>query len=923
MRPITIACLFVILFASGALYAQNFKVSGVVVDQKYSESLPGATVSLYNSDSSYARKSITDLSGNFSFQVSEGNYSISIDFIGFKRYNSQFAVTSTLDLGKILLTEDIKKLNEVVVEGKIPPAVAKGDTIQFNAKGYKTNKNADASDLITKMPGMQEQNGKLKAQGEEVQQVLVDGKPFFGKDPNATLKNLPAEMIDKVEVYNQESEQSRFTGIDDGERTKTINIVTKEEYRNGKFGNVYAGYGTDDRYRAGGVLNSFNGDQRITILGQVNNINQQNFSSQDLSGLSSGDQGSRRRHRNTSGADADDFLVDQQDGITETQAFGINYADQIGEKLEFNLSYLLNNSNNTSTISDFRDYYSISDSGQVYSENEFIQTKDLNHRLNLRMDYNPNENNQFIFRPNASFQTNEGESVLLGSTADENGPINSIDRSFNSDLKAWNFENDIIWNHKFKKEGRTLSTRIENQFNGTDANNDLLSLNEYFRSGQLDSVDQNSNLNRFEQEHELRIRYTEPISEKVSLQLSYRPEYSFNNSDKKTYSYNGVDYERDSSLSNEVSSSYHTQAIEPGIQYNHKGFRVSLRVRAQYALLQADQVYPYQLDTYNQYFNILPSLSIRYKFDQKKQVRLYYRNRTSPPAISQLQEVVDNSNPLQLKIGNSNLNQELEHRLFLHYSSSNTETGIFFFQMLRASVTQDYVANSSFIANNDTVVYGVNLQPGTQLTRPVNLDGYWNIGTHSSFGKSVEPLKSNVNISLDLDYARIPSLINEQTNFVNNPSIGVGLGLSSNISEKLDFSIQTTSTQNFSLNTLNTNMDTRYFNQSTKVRVYWNFWKTIFYRTELNHQYYDGLSSSFDNNYILWNMSIGTNLLKDDRGELSVSVFDVLNQNNSVSRTTTETYIQDTQTQVLQRYFMLNFRYNIQSFKAKEKAELN
>ncbi len=917
-------CLVALFFFSNQLLAQEYTVKGKVIDQDFAETLPGATASLYNLDSSYARKSITDLNGVFNFTVPEGEFVLSINFVGYKTYTASFLVVSSIDLGDVFLEEDVKRLNEVVVEGKIPPAVAKGDTVQFNANAFKTNKNANASDLITKMPGMVEQNGNVKAQGEEVQQVLVDGKPFFGNDPNATLKNLPAEMIDKIEVFNQQSEQSRFTGVDDGERTKTINIITKEEYRNGKFVNVYAGYGSDGRYKAGGVLNSFNGKQRITILGQINNLNQQNFSSQDLSGLSpSGQQGPGRRRRNSSGADADDFIVDQQGGITETKAFGINYADQLSEKIDFNLSYLLNQSSNASATSEFRDYYSSNDSGQVYSETENLKSTSMNHRLNLRMDYKMNENNQFIFRPNASFQTNTGQSQLMGKTDNVNGPVNAIDRSFDSDLKAWNFENDIIWNHKFEKKGRTLSTRIENTFTNTDANNNLLSVNQYYASNQLDSIDQNSNLNRFEQEHELRIRYTEPLSEVVSLQLSYSPEYSFNNSDKKTYSYNGLDYERDSSLSNEVSSSYHTESIESGFQFKKGKLDISIRARLQYALLQADQVFPYQLDTYNEYINLLPSLSFRYKFNEKKQLRIYYRNRTSPPNISQLQEVVDNSNPLQLSIGNSQLDQESDHRLFAHYSSANTETGTFFFQMLRVSLTENYVANSSFIAENDTVVYGVALQPGTQLTRPVNLDGYWNIGSHSSFGKSVKSIKSNVNVSIDLDYVRAPSLINNQTNFVNNPSVGVGLGLSSNISEKLDFSIQTTSSQNYSLNTLNTNMDTRYFNQSTVIKLYWNFWKTIFYRTEFNHQYYDGLSSSFDNNYILWNMSIGTNILKDDRGEISLSVFDILNQNNSVSRTTTETYIQDTQTQVLQRYVMINFRYNIQAFKAKEKTEVN
>jgi hypothetical protein len=288
-------------FAAFNISAQSFKISGTVIDSVSQNPLIGANVALESTyDNSIISGTASDANGRFEISAAPGSYKLSVSFVGFGNFSRRiFVQDKNQDLGKIMLAESI--LSEVTVEGRIPPAVLKNDTVEYNANAFKTNPDATAEDLVEKMPGISVQNGKVQAQGEDVKQVLVDGKPFFGSDAKATLKNIPAEMIDKVQVFDQGSDQSRFSGFDDGNTQKTINIISKPEYRSGTFGRVYGAAGHDDnlkdgdvRYKAGGVLNSFKDSRRITVLGQFNNTNEQNFSTDDLAGVMGGGGGGSR-----------------------------------------------------------------------------------------------------------------------------------------------------------------------------------------------------------------------------------------------------------------------------------------------------------------------------------------------------------------------------------------------------------------------------------------------------------------------------------------------------------------------------------------------------------------------------------------------------------------------------------------------------
>ncbi|NJN78712.1 MAG: carboxypeptidase regulatory-like domain-containing protein [Saprospiraceae bacterium] len=330
-----------LLFFSILSFAQSYTVSGKIVDEN-DDNVIGANVSLKTATDSLFRAAATNQYGNFTLEnVPQGSYQLKVSYIGFKTYYQQVFVRGNLDFGFVTINTDKVALEEVEVVEQVLTVVQKEDTTEINADAFKTNPDATAEDLLKKMPGVTSTNGKISAQGEEVKEVLVDGRPFFGNDPNAALKTLPAEVVAKIQIYDKESEQSQLTGVSDGQTTKTINIITKSNMRAGEFGKIYTGYGYDNKYAAGGNINFFKNARRISIIAQTNNVNQQNFSNDDLLSV----MGSSGRGRRGGGRGGDensgDFLVNAQNGISTTHAFGVNYSDKWGEKLDVSGSYFL------------------------------------------------------------------------------------------------------------------------------------------------------------------------------------------------------------------------------------------------------------------------------------------------------------------------------------------------------------------------------------------------------------------------------------------------------------------------------------------------------------------------------------------------------------------------------------------------------
>ncbi len=927
----------ILLYSFSISQAQtDFTINGQVLEDG-SDNIPviGATIRLLSvTDTSISTGTVSDIDGYFSLRgIGSGIYRITISYIGTQPFEQTVSITNgNKQLGAIRLKNQSRLLDQVIVQGQQIRVKQSGDTTEFNAGAFKTNPDANAEDLISKMPGVTSEGGTVKVQGEEVRQVLVDGKPFFGEDPSAALKNLPAEIIDRIQVFDRLSDQSQFTGFDDGQGQKSINIITKSGKNTGHFGKVYAGYGTDDRYTAGGNINIFNGDQRISIIGLSNNINQQNFSTEDLMGVSSGGSGGGGRGRGSaggggrsfgrsggSGGGSNDFLVGQQGGITATNSLGINYSDTWGKKINVSGSYFLNTTQNDNETVLAREFFTTADSGLNYEENSITSNRNANHRVNFRFNYTIDSANSLLITPRLSIQNNSYQTNLTGSSSMAGQVLTgNIINNNRSDNLGYNFNNDILYRRRFTKKGRTLSANIGTQLNGRNGESAVYSLNEYSDADNT-LLDQQSDLTTSGYTLSGNITYTEPVGDKSQVMINYNPSFTENSSDKETFNSNPVDYDYtifDTTLSNKYENTYTTH--RGGLSYRFNDTKASFMIGAnmQHAQLDGIQFFPYAFQLRQSFTNVLPQTMFNYKFGQGQNLRLMYRTATNAPSVTQLQQVPDITNPLLLKTGNSNLTQDYTHTMIMRYGKTNTTNAHSMFFFTNASYTNDYIGSETIIPTNDSVFSdNITIRRGSQLTRPVNLDGYWNTRSFFTYGLPLNFIKSNLNINTGFNFRRTPSLVNGQSNYSNNYTPSAGIVVSSNISERLDFTFSYNGNYNIVRNTLQQQTDNSYYSHLASLRINWLLQERIVLNSSLDHNMYAGLNQDFDQQFLLWNAYVGYKFLKDRSLEARISVYDLLNQNQSINREITDTYLEDSRTRVLTQYFMFSLTYTLRNFK--------
>ena len=930
--PLWTLCFF--LFAPQLSYGQKntLTIKGQLLEEGSGETLIGALINLKVGKDSVYKATIADMNGNFVFsRIPNRPYLLVASFIGFKATELSIRPADgqeEINLGPLYLQADQKVLDEVLVEGKYPTGEQKGDTTSFNSRAFKTRPEADAEELIRKMPGIVIENGKIQAQGEDVKQILVDGKPFFGNDPNLALKNLPAEIIARIEVFDQQSEQSRFSGYDDGETSKTINIVTYEDKRAGQFGKVYAGMGTDERYWGGGNLNFFNNDQRLSVIGMANNINQQNFSTQDILGVTGGGGGRRgggggRRGGGGGGnfgggSGINDFLVGNQNGIINTNAFGLNYSDKWGEKIDLNASYFFNGSSNLALTQISRELFQGERAARIYEEEQTLsESKNYNHRFNARIDYKINETNSILIRPNLSIQSNRAVGEQSISSHDERGNIiNQTNALGSSEGIGYNFSNQLLYRHRFEKRGRTFSASLNTGINDKESRSNSVfidDLNVEVPSASLRSFQNSSGFS-----YNTHLSYTEPVGEFSNLQLSYGFGNNISESKQETFRpTNGTSAfdELDPNLSNNFENEYFTQRAGLGYRLNKNKLRLMANLSYQNANLNSKELFPNPKVVKQQFHNLLPMVGGNYKFNNNSNLRFFYRTGTNQPSITQLQDVMIYSNQRQISSGNPNLEQQFSHNFNTRFSYMKPENSKTFMAFISGGVTNDYIGNATIIPQQDTLINGIPLQQGGRYTYPVNLSGNWNTRSFFAYGFHLKPIKSNINLNSGFTYSENPGLINNQLNTTNNLNLNEGIVISSNINERIDFNLSTTVNYNIVRNSLQPDLNNNYLIQNSRLGIHWTFWKSLFFENNLSHQYNSGLSEGVSPNIVMWNLGIGTRFLKNNRGELKISAYDLLKQNQNIQRNLFDGGgFEDVRTNALQRYVMATFTYNLRNF---------
>ncbi|HYM95597.1 MAG TPA: outer membrane beta-barrel protein [Chitinophagaceae bacterium] len=943
---------FLLLFLMvSAITVQAQSLKGKLVDLVDNKPLAGATLKLTGlKDSTLKFNVVSDSKGFFEFKsLPVDSFMLQISFIGYENFKQIVATKdSVVDLGLVSVPKQVKQMGEVVIIAKAPPTQQKGDTTQFSADQFKVNPDATTEDLIKKMPGITvDKDGTVTAQGDQVKKVTVDGRDFFGDDATAALRNLPSAVVDKIQVFDKLSDQAQFTGFDDGNSVKAINIVTKSAIKNGQFGRIYAGYGTNDRYSAGGNVSFFKENRRLSLVGNFNNINQQNFATQDLLGVTStgggrgfgggnfggggGPRGGPPRGGGGFGGfgGAQNFSVGQQSGINTTNAFGLNYSDKWSKKLDVTGSYFFNNSNN-SNDQIIKSQTLFSGKTQYADQDNISTSKNYNNRINMRIEYRIDSSNSFIIIPNLNFQNNKSVSGGTSQTYyGSNDTLNTSDNNTRSNRNGYNLGNTVLFRHSFAKRGRTFSVNLNTTFNKNDGESYVLSHYRFFNQFGIPSDSlQDQYITNPTNGYYLssNFAYTEPIGKKSQLQINYTPSYSKNKADQETYSYDqiGGKYSRfDTLFSNKFNNT--TTTNNGGITFRRGASRdnqFAIGVSFQHSKLESERIFPTATQVNQSFTTVLPNFMWMKKISPHSNIRIFYRASTSFPTVTQLQDVVTTSNPLQVSSGNPALKQSNTNFLSGRYIFTNTQKGQSFFANIFIQSAQNYISNATFSPTRDSAIQqGLILKAGSQLSKPVNLNGYKSLRSFLTFSQPVKFIKSNINLNGGFTYSRLPGLINNVQTVTNNYVYSTGVVIASNISEYVDFNLS------YSVNFNNTKSSVQgqsnnYVNQSTGFQMNLLTKSGWFLQNDLSNQTYSGLSAGLNQSYWLWNASIGKKFLKNKEAELKLSGFDLLKQNQSLVRTVSENYIQDTQTKVLQQYFMLTFTYSLKNF-GKYKPDFN
>ena len=907
--------LFVLMAAmlmSQLVFAQ-YKITGTVLDSKDGQALPGATATI-EAEGGKPEGQSTDLDGKFTIRAKSGKYKLKVVFLGYKEYTKEITVKDEdLKVGTIRLKEDAKELKEVEAVGVLRRQEQRGDTTVFNAEAFKVNPDATTEDLIKKMPGMQVSGSTVTTGGETVRKVLVDGKEFFGNDPMAALKNIQADMVKSIEVYDRQSDQSTFTGFSDGNEQKTINILTKMGINSGSFGRVYAGYGTDDRYEMGGNFNIFYGDHRISFIGMLNNINQQNFSFDDVTGAMS------------MGMNGRGMFSPGQGGKNRTGSIGINYSYEKKDKLKIEFSYFFNNNKNKSKTTSEQEYFieNEGDSLRIYNSGSSSNGLNNNHRTSLRLTWTIDEKNTLIFAPNLSWQKYEHDAFDFGQDTYDSIPYLYTQQNNDNTTKGLSSGGELTWQHRLSIPRRTFSVRVNGDISTSDADGSSSSSREYsarpqndlFTAQRTDNDSRNYSVSGS-------INYTEPFGEHAALQVHYSPSLRHSKGDKivdadtvATLDVTEFDYSFSPTLSNKKNSDYirHNTGLSLNV-WNGRVFNANLGLEYQNATLDGEQTYPLEFETHKTYNSVLPSFNMRLRKDRSLNLNLRYRASTSAPSISDLQQVVDVSNIRVYRAGNPDLNQSYnnELRMFFNYNNAETSRAIFFGGGF--NITNDYITTSSVIASRDSVVdNGIILPSGTQYNKPINMNGYFNARTNITLSTPVSWLGSNVNFNVGGSFTTRPSKYNGRKVTSDTYNLNSGLTIGSSFSENFDFTLSYNAGYNVMKSTQTAESNYNYYNHTASANINVILLTHFVANTSFSHTMSSGMGKDFDYNYVMWNAAIGYKFLKDRRAELRLRVNDILDNNQSVSRSIQDAYVQTSTTDVLRRYAMLTFTYKFKS----------
>ena len=960
--------LFVTLFTAIGVHAQSGSVTATVIDAATREGVPGAVVEFAPADTTAQKRYFTSgYRGRVEAAVPYGTYKVSVSFLGYETLEKELKLSAAKkSLGTFELAPSATEIEAVVKEVKSMRTSQKGDTVSYNAGAFKVTADADVEGLLKKMPGITVTDGEVEAQGETVKKVYVDGKEFFGEDVTSAIKSLPAQAVDKVEVYDKLSDAAEFSGMDDGEGYKALNIVTKPHMRQGQFGKLYAGYGyqpetegttSNHKYNVGGNVNLFHGSSRVSVIGLFNNVNQQNFSFEDILGVSGGSGG-----RGSVG----ELMVRPQSGVASVNSFGINYSDSWGktgrqDKVTLQASYFFNRTTTKNYTTVDKWYEDPSPIDTLHTDG-YSNNTNGNHRLNARLEWRISENQSLMSRTGLSFQNYDPYSTTYGHQWGESG-LRVVDRFSNGDRAGVNLNQYLSYRTRLGKAGRTLTLDGSVRYRDNEGDTDSYSNQARGVDPDLIVAPTDTLLLRYQRAHSpsfsynLRgdVTYTEPVSKYAQLSLQYRVAYNYQESDKKVYvtqddRFDTTGIEPDPSLSQSSNTGYLTQRIGPGFRIVKGKNRFVANVSYQRAQLTGEVLSATKVvgdgedaKTSHGFNNLTYFLMGQLNINKENSIRLFINSSTDNPGIGELQNVYDISNAQSISKGNPHLRPSYSNNVRFHYVNSNVEKGRTFMWMFSMQNTSNYITSSMAYDVEVKVPTGAVDGSGDPVTKTynphtystyTNMDGYWNLRTHLSYGLPVSFLKSNLNVMAGVNYTLTPTLVARKAtdgsvyldggeivggerNDASRLSYDFRAVLGSNISENVDFTLSWNGAYNIAKNSLvvdGADNRNRYFNHVATAAMKFVFLKSFTFTGNVSYRQNIGFTNDYDNSYVLCNLYVGKKVFRNRRGEVLFGVNDLFDQNTAFSRTTGSGYTQNSINSVIGRYYTVQFVYNLRNF---------
>lgn len=906
--------LLMILFSPMAFAQQSgVNVTGSVVEQGSDTPIEQATVRLLNvKDSAMVRGVVSARNGSFTLKnVKKGSYLLHITFIGYDPLYQPLQITgkkNPVNVGKLELSDGAIELGEAVVIGKAPEVTVRNDTVEYNADSYKVTEGSVLEDLLKKMPGVEvDSEGKITVNGKEVKKVMVDGKEFFSDDPKVASKNLPAKMIDKLQVLDKKSDMAQMTGFDDGEEETVINLTVKPGMKQGWFGNAYGGYGSKDRYEGNAMVNRFVNNDQITFMGGTNNTNNMGFS--DLASTMFSGMGGGGGRRGGFGAGS---------GITSSGNAGLNFSKEFKpDKLTLGGNTRYSHSDNDARSKSDRQNILPGDSSSYDNSEAMSRTKSDNFGVDFRLEWKPDTMTQLIFRPSFSLSHSMNDNFSDATTLDnERDTVNTNKSNNYSESNGYNLNASIDFSRKLNNKGRVFSATLSG--GNSDSYSDGMNRSDIVYFNQTDAlknsiIDQRSRYDNKGFNYRAYVSWVEPIGHNNFIQATYSISQRKQEALKNVYNQDadGIYNVLDSAYSQSYRNNFISQRASLSFKSQRAKFNYTIGLNLDPSYSSSEN---FVGDTTlskitRKVVNLSPMAQFNYMFDKRTNLRIMYNGRTSQPSMTQLQPVADISDPTNITIGNPDLNPRYTNNVFIRFQQFTPEKQRAFMIM----------ANGSYIINDIVSYTSYNQETGVKTTTYKNVNGNYSGNVRMMLNTPLKNKKFSINSMTMASFANSNGYINEEKNTNRNLILSERGGIDFR-SSYLDLGVNGNIRYNATSNSLQKENNQNTFNYGaggyTTIYLPLNFK----IESDVNWSTNSGYGDGFKQNEVLWNASASKSFLKNNQGTLRFKIYDILQQRSNISRSVTASYIQDSEYNTLGSYFMVHFIYRFSIFKGGASA---